>query len=493
MCASELNAKSQWPKWALNKPDRNSRSWSAQYGERHQLVRLVDFPNGIAAPKKVRIYSRRDHFVLQWWDPRAKATLSLRVEGDLVTAIAQARAVEDRLMTLRSSGQPRNRRVSHADLVTRFLSDLGRRADAQEIDPATARRYNTALQHYLQFCAQLSIAKGFPNASCVNRDFRLAFGAFLADRVVSGNGRNSKSQRPMMGHAFVMDTVRAMFEWAADPDRGGQLPEGFRNPFRRSGASRSILKGDPLAEPDITLPMGLSLLKACDAFQLRLFAPMLLFGLRAAEPCFLFAAYVADGWFQVPCNVDLNVKTKGRLSKRFPLLESLAPLWNILVPATPSGLLYVRRSVAAGIEKPPFLGCSASELVVEYRRRCAQCEDRSAERRQKIRDGVFRDAGGLTYDQLEGEFKQLTRRMNWPVTATVKDLRHLFATTMNNAGMPEGFRRYLLGQAPGRAAIVAYTHLNELQKHYAAAVQSEWSPLVEVINNQVTALAGTRP
>lgn len=59
---------------------------------------------------------------------------------------------------------------------------------------------------------------------------------------------------------------------------------------------------------------------------------------------------------------------------------------------------------------------------------------------------------------------------------------------MNNAAMPESFRRYLMDQAPGRAAIVAYTHLHELKRHYAEAVRREWTPLVAAINRRVTEL-----
>src|SRR5262249_50000721 len=107
------------------------------------------------------------------------------------------------------------------------------------------------------------------------------------------------------------------------------------------------------------------------------------------------------------------------------------------------------------------------------------------------RDGVLRDAGALTYDHIEGEFTKLARRLCWPAAATVKDMRHLFATTMNNAAMPEGFRRYLMGQTPGRAAIVAYTHLHELKRHYEEAMHKEWSVLVAAIQRRVAELAAS--
>ena len=102
--------------------------------------------------------------------------------------------------------------------------------------------------------------------------------------------------------------------------------------------------------------------------------------------------------------------------------------------------------------------------------------------RKRLRDEVLHDAGGLRYDHVEQEFGNLTRSLNWPAAASLKDLRHLFATTLGNTPMPEGYRRYLMGQAPGKAAIVAYSHLNELRRHYTDAVRREWAPLLGAIN-----------
>src|SRR5947208_17075348 len=74
------------------------RSWSARYGAIHRLARLTEFPSGIAAPRKVRVYRRVHHYVLQWWDPAAKRTLSDRVDGDLLSALIRARQIDERLI-----------------------------------------------------------------------------------------------------------------------------------------------------------------------------------------------------------------------------------------------------------------------------------------------------------------------------------------------------------------------------------------------------------
>jgi hypothetical protein len=85
----------------------------------------------------------------------------------------------------------------------------------------------------------------------------------------------------------------------------------------------------------------------------------------------------------------------------------------------------------------------------------------------------------------------LARRLGWPPQATLKDLRHLFATTLNNAALPESYRRYLMGQSPGKAALVAYTHLNELRQHFTAAAGRVWQPLLTALSQRGQAVRTT--
>jgi hypothetical protein len=88
--------------------------------------------------------------------------------------------------------------------------------------------------------------------------------ALWRDRIAAQQA--SGTPRPMSGTSFVRDAVRAMFHWAADPDRGNLLPEGFRNPFRRSGVTGRPIAVDPFSEPDITIAMAERFIDACDAY-----------------------------------------------------------------------------------------------------------------------------------------------------------------------------------------------------------------------------------
>ena len=136
----------------------------------------------------------------------------------------------------------------------------------------------------------------------MNREFALGFAAFLSNREVSPNGSENAAKRRMAGQRFVWDVVRTMYLWAADQDRGNLLSEGFRNPFLRHAGARKA-PADPFGEPDVTVDMAVALLEGCDDYQLRLFSLLAFYGLRAAEPAFLFGEYIADGWLRVPARL----------------------------------------------------------------------------------------------------------------------------------------------------------------------------------------------
>lgn len=59
---------------------------------------------------------------------------------------------------------------------------------------------------------------------------------------------------------------------------------------------------------------------------------------------------------------------------------------------------------------------------------------------------------------------------------------------MENGGLSERERQYLMGQTQGKQAIRHYTHLNRLQEHHARAVQAEMAPALAVIEQRLPKL-----
>jgi integrase len=366
-----------------------------------------------------------------------------------------------------------------------FLEDLRCRTDAGEITPRTVGRYRSALDHFSAFVEAPEAGQVGPFAFRVNRQFALEFAAFLANRLVSPNGHANSTRHPMRGQILILDAVRAMFEWAGDPQRGGCMPEGFVNPFRRATLKRRQVESDPTCEPDITIDMAVAFTRSCDDYQLALFAPVILYGLRPSELVFLFKEHVRDGVLRVPCLPALGYTTKGRREKKLPLLDVISRLLTMESDSPDQGLLYLRRSAAQGQEAPPLMGRSLAQLTEEYAGRCARSGATTAAAKEKVRREIIREAGGLGYDRIGGEYRRIAKHLSWPRAATLKDFRHLFATTMANGGIPEHERRYLMGHAPGRGSIHVYTHMNQLAEHYRAISETQWAGVLEVIRERL--------
>ena len=457
-----------------NTADGAASRWSQTYGPRHRLIRVTELPTGIEPTKKVRVYRRSDHYVLQWWDVAQKKTLSQRIDGDLLEAIVRARETDARLANYSSSGQPAGR-VEHERLVCVYIDDLTKRCDAGEIDPRTVDRYSAPPASLLAVRDAAGVARHFRYVTDINRDFRLEFSRFLQSRHVSLNGNFAGATRPMRGQRYVIDVVRSMLHWAADAARGNLLPSGFQNPFRqhKAAAGGSTAR---LADPDITLEMAAEFLSVCDRFQLPIFGTLALYGLRPDELGWIFWEEIDVAWLRVTGHPELSYKTKGRRDKQFPILECLQSVWP---PACRPGQGLVFHRCAARIRAAAVL--AKSVLAEEFQRRRSMETKHSSFSERRLRDDLLGEAGQLSYDHVENEFHRLAKQLGWPQTATMKDFRHLFATNLENAGVPESYRRFLMGHSPGRAAIVTYTHLNKLREHYLRAVDSEFSTLIEAI------------
>lgn len=176
---------------------------------------------------------------------------------------------------------------------------------------------------------------------------------------------------------------------------------------------------------------------------------------------------------------EIDYLTKGQRDKRFPLVPPLGELLRCHI-GDGGGLIFTRRT-AVICRQTPLFGASLPTLANEFCRRCRAAGTPSAVERQQIREQLLHDAGGLNYDQIEHEFHSIAGRLQWPQAATLKDFRHLFSTCLENSGVPEFYRRYFMGQSPGKTPIVTYTHLNELQTQFSKALQCSLAPLLSAI------------
>ena len=223
--------------------------------------------------------------------------------------------------------------------------------------------------------------------------------------------------------------------------------------------------------------MAADFLQACDNYQQRLFTPLILFGLRTAEICWVFNEDVTAEWFTVSCHPEIDYLTKGQRDKKFPMLIKFR---SFLAPASDCGLWLQRRSWATDSE-PEF---SRDAMIAEYQRRLGRHGSPDAKIRRHVRTQLLREQGALDYDHIHGEFQQLAEQLKWPGSATLKGFRHLFATSPENNGCPMSYRQYFMGQSQGRSAIVRYTHLDELSRHFGALIEKRYAPILAALTGR---------
>lgn len=180
----------------------------------------------------------------------------------------------------------------------------------------------------------------------------------------------------------------------------------------------------------------------------------------------------------------LYAVAKGRRDKQFPLLDCLRRFWAQDSSRLRNGLMFRRRK---SLDQPSPLTTSKELLIKRFQEHRGQAIQTAAQLRT-ARDKLLAGTGQLTYDHIRSEFSKLARRLGWPPAATVKDFRHLFATNLENAGVPESYRRFYMGHAPGREAIVNYTHLNKIREHFLHAVEREFSLFVNAIEQRTNEL-----
>lgn len=457
--------------------NRQKASWSDLYGERHRQQRITEFPPGIEPPQKVRLYARAEHYILQVWDPKTKRTVSERVDGDFLSALIRARELDNRVLQFRRSGIAQAK-LPHQELVTAFLTYQQQRADAEEIEPDTVDRYRTALQHYLRFAEFTESKARWPNVQRVDEDFVLGFAAHLATAQVSPNGHVNTPRRALVSSQYVMSIVRMLYCWATEFS-DSLLSDSFRNPFKRRVRNSKSVNRDLFGEPDITIPMAVAFLNECEAASLPWFGLLVCYGLRPSELCYLFCEHLQDDWLNAVCLPEIGYVSKGRRDKRLPLIG----VTRELLQPNPStcGLLFHKP-----IERLAPQPASLRQLADIYQLKCGSEEKTDARQRQDIRLAILQEAGALRYDDIEHAFRRTASRLKWPREATLKDFRHLFNTSMQNSGMPECYRKYLLGQSPGRSAIVNYTHLNDVRQQYERAINNVYQPILDALSCRLT-------
>jgi site-specific recombinase XerD len=329
----------------------------------------------------------------------------------------------------------------------------------------TVNCYRTATDHLLRFLDRRSVRY----ASQFHATHAMEFVRYLRTLEVSPNGHAHTAKRPLMdkGLRYVLECCRALFNFAA---KHRHLSPYAENPFHALGVDRIPVE---LARPVVLFTPDLerTFLESCDDWQFPLFLTLVLTGLRVGELCHLLLPEDVDlreAIVRVRNKPRLGWQVKTRNERDVPLMPVLAQVLARHLKGRSTGPAFVRRNFSS---RPGLGGLTAAALEKEAERRIASREAETgpvmgrAERLRVVR-GVWPAAGGLREDRVRLEFMRVTRRAGLPGQTAPKMLRHLFATSLQEANVDPLVRNVLMGHAPagGRAAgyglgtTAVYTH-----------------------------------
>lgn len=373
---------------------------------------------------------------------------------------------EARKRILKAQSVPRN---SVRQLCDAFLRDTRSRRGRQ-----TARDYLNRLTPLIEFAEQPANCKRWPLAAAIDREFVVAFRAFLHQRKVTRNGHPGAMDRPMSpGQIFnVLDCARTLFHWARRPDVN-ELPAAYINPLSHEVVGVRPKK-DPLRPAVFPLERRIELVRLMDRWQLCQFAIPLVLPLRPEDYTGLLVSEVdfAEGVLRFGTRMSGWDCNKGQQSFRVPFPTQIASLLRACADGRVDGPLLRQRSVVESRRQPRITVNSAEEIQAQFERALAAAKPGTI---QAAHDGkelfrrLLRDMSGVSPDTLAKEFKSLLKSVTAPADARFYDLRGSVNTDMNRARVSHLFQLYVTGHSLDAEILSRYVSLelgSEMESYF---------------------------
>lgn len=351
----------------------------------------------------------------------------------------------------------------------------------------TVNRYRTAIEHLKRF---LEIDHPGLRADRFDNGLAEQYVRYLRTTKVSPNGCKGATKRIMRdkGVIFTLETARALFNFARDQRH---LPAYAPNPFTSLAIERMPVEDAKPIRP-MTPDQEQSFFKACDEWQFRVFFLFAFTGLRVGELCHLLIDHDVDldnNIIRITNKPRLSWQVKTRNLRDVPLLPQVAEVLRKCVGDRKTGPVILRHGVLDGTSQAPLAGYSMIQLEEETARRIDEAQAQQAEPLTRLEmthigRSVWRDAGATKETKVRVEFMEVTERVGLGHLTCPKDLRHLFATSLQAAGVDPMVRRDIMGHT-SLEMTAHYTHTQNGTR------QRELSRLTE-IRGRVLELAHQR-
>ena len=403
---------------------------------------------------KVTVYKRGDVYYLYY--RQGGVTQRRRVEGNL----AVARATAHKVLTALDEGKPSPvayLRTSPEKLVEGYLDAV---ASVQKLALRTQDRYRAALDRFLDFCQTARISTVDTVDEATVEDFVKWLRG--QKRARNGAAKGKRAFYQVGGVRFILSTCRTAFNWAA---RRRMLPPFAQNPFLLFGIDKLTDHTEKVAKVNVFTPeQERAFFQACDDWQRDLFTVLTRYGLRLGELTHLLIEdvdLIADT-FVIRSKPWLfwNVKT-GR-ERRLPLLPGMREIFERAVGGRCAGFVFLNQEFATGRSRPALAFATPQAFRSHVERVAADvltADPDAGEREQKRAVVRFcRTLGQIPEKRVRCEFMSLTEKIGCPEYTRVHDLRHLFSTRAQAAGVNPILVQEMLGHTT-LDMTRRYTHL----------------------------------
>jgi integrase len=363
----------------------------------------------------------------------------------------------------------------------------------------TINRYRTATDHLLDFVREVHPVR---LASQFRAQHAEEFVRYLRTIRVSPNGHPHTPKRSLLdkGIKYILEACRAMFGYAL---KRRHLSPYAENPLSALQIDRiPVEDARPIAL--FTPEQERSFLEACDRWQFPLFLTLLLTGLRPGELAHLLLPDDVDlraGLLFVRNKPRLGWQVKTRSEREVPLATVLVEVLRPLIGDRTTGPVFLLRRFAGG-SQPSLANAPVPLLERELSRRIAEGEresgrDLSRSERLAVARGLWRDLGAIGPDRIRLEFVRTTGRIGLPGTTAPKQLRHQFATCLQEARVDPLIRNELMGHSPstkgsGLGMTAVYTHTRPEVRREQLELALGRGPAIEVAQRWLLRGAGAR-
>ncbi|CAN5912676.1 hypothetical protein BH23PLA1_BH23PLA1_35430 [soil metagenome] len=402
----------------------------------------------------VTIYKRGLTYSLYYRE--GGATRRRKVEGNLAVARATATKVADALAEKRSTPIG-HRRTTPREMADGYLDHI---AHVQRLALRTQDRYRAALERFLEFTEDVGLARIDQIVEATVEDFV----RWLRGQTRTRNGaiRGKRDVYKTGGIRFILSTCRTAFNWAS---RRRMLPAYAENPFTRFPIdSLRDRDEDDVDQHVFSAAQERDFFAACSEWQRGIFTMLATYGLRVGELTHLLIEDVnfEAGSITIRSKPELLWHVKTGRRRQLPLVLSIREMLLQRIGDRKTGFVFLNqehhnrhlkpsRSFSSAVTFRSHLEAIIADLVASH-------PEASEREKRRVVTAFCRTMGQIPEKRVRGEFMKLTRAIGCPQFTRAHDLRHLFSSRAQEAGVNPLLVQELLGHA-SLDMTRRYTHL----------------------------------